>query len=891
MWKKFRKLKKPRNLFFIGVLLVLFCIYYLYSRLHLKELEVNAYETLNEPRRYGQVTRLSKSFTRQKALVFLSYARSQVSKEIITILESVRFKFHVIYGEIKKLPNLTDDDKGKYAIIIFESMMMYHDMAKWSKDVLIKYSQDYEAGLLFFLKPQKLRGYRLEENDDFVTMKDYPLRYVSGVPIKNYELNTSSPVLRIAKAGRVWEEEMVSAHEWTIFQFDHPTFTAVSYASLMDPNKVMAVKKRYRRKSSRVLFAPIEENANPSQNVEEVKEKVDKFPIMVRDRGLIDGVEKIVIGGGFGFWLHRVLFLDAISHLSRGKLSISLDRYIQVDIDDMFVGSVGSRMNREDVDALVDFQHEVRQKFISNFTFQLGFSGKFIFRGTKEENDGDQRLLEQSSQFSWFPHMWSHMQAHWFNNTKDLCEYMELNYRFAVRHHFHYSSGYAVAPHHAGVFPVHKQLYECWSRVWNITVTSTEEYPHLRPDHKRRGFIHQGLKVLPRQTCGLYTHTIKLALYPGGSNVLIRMIDGGMLFQSVLFNKFTIFMTHLSNYGNDRLAIYTFDRLFNFLKNWTNFNLLQDTPSVIADKYFETFPEDKEPTWLNPCADKRHAEIWSSEKTCTKFPSFVIVGPQKTGTTALHSFLQIHPFLKTSFSSSKTFEEIQFFNDVNYFKGIEWYMDFFPIPNNDTLLFEKSANYFDNSVVPRRLHALLSESYIIVVLINPIKRAYSWYQHMRAHADPIALQYSFHDIIRSKRKNIRIKSLQRRCLDPGFYADHLERWLEYFPSRQIVVVDGEELVTNPIKVLHQLQENIELKHFHNYTDSLIYDNKKGFYCQKLPTGKVQCLGKGKGRDYSSMDDKSLLFLTKYYSESNKKLKRLLDELDKPIPIWLRDNNI
>ena len=50
MWKKFRKLKKPRNLFFIGVLLVLFCIYYLYSRLHLKELEVNAYETLVTPK-------------------------------------------------------------------------------------------------------------------------------------------------------------------------------------------------------------------------------------------------------------------------------------------------------------------------------------------------------------------------------------------------------------------------------------------------------------------------------------------------------------------------------------------------------------------------------------------------------------------------------------------------------------------------------------------------------------------------------------------------------------------------------------------------------------------------------------------------------------------------
>lgn len=54
---------------------------------------------------------------------------------------------------------------------------------------------------------------------------------------------------------------------------------------------------------------------------------------------------------------------------------------------------------------------------------------------------------------------------------------------------------YSVAPHHSGVYPVHEPLYSAWKRVWNIKVTSTEEYPHLRPARLRRGFIHRGIMV------------------------------------------------------------------------------------------------------------------------------------------------------------------------------------------------------------------------------------------------------------------------------------------------------------------------------------------------------------------------------------------------------------
>lgn len=57
------------------------------------------------------------------------------------------------------------------------------------------------------------------------------------------------------------------------------------------------------------------------------------------------------------------------------------------------------------------------------------------------------------------------------------------------------ASHYAVSPQHAGVYPVHEALYNAWRAIWNISVTSTEEYPHFRPASNRRGFIHMNISV------------------------------------------------------------------------------------------------------------------------------------------------------------------------------------------------------------------------------------------------------------------------------------------------------------------------------------------------------------------------------------------------------------
>lgn len=61
--------------------------------------------------------------------------------------------------------------------------------------------------------------------------------------------------------------------------------------------------------------------------------------------------------------------------------------------------------------------------------------------------------------------------------------------------------------------------------------------------------------------------------------------------------QISIFMTHLSNYGNDRLGLYTFESLVKFVQCWTNLRLQTLPPVQLAEKYFQIFPEERDPLW------------------------------------------------------------------------------------------------------------------------------------------------------------------------------------------------------------------------------------------------------------------------------------------------------
>lgn len=99
-----------------------------------------------------------------------------------------------------------------------------------------------------------------------------------------------------------------------------------------------------------------------------------------------------------------------------------------------------------------------------------------------------------------------------------------------------------------------------------------------------------------------------------------------------------------------------------------------------------------------------------------------------------------------------------------------------------------------------------------------------------------------------------------RCLNPGKYAQHLERWLSYYPPQQLHIIDGEQLRQNPVETLHELQRFLKITPAFNYSSHLRYDPKKGFFCQVTNEDRTKCLGKSKGRQYPPMEDKSYKLL-------------------------------
>uniref|UniRef100_A0A2M4CUH9 [heparan sulfate]-glucosamine N-sulfotransferase n=2 Tax=Nyssorhynchus TaxID=44543 RepID=A0A2M4CUH9_ANODA len=788
-----------------------------------------------------------------KVLVFVETTYTQLGKSIAELLVHNRIKYKLEVAG-KSLPVLTNQDKGRYGVIVFENLDKYLNMDNWNRQLLDKYCRDYSVGIIGFVSPS-------EETLVGAQLRNFPLYVHTNLRLRDASLNPGSPVLRLTRAGdTAWGP--LPGNDWAIFQHNHTGYEPLEWAQ------------------KNVMDYPTDGVAQPP------------LATVLQDHGQIDGIQRILFGSGLKFWLHRLLFLDSLSYLSHGQLSLSLERHILIDIDDIFVAEKGTRLKPDDVHALLATQNRIAE-MVPGFRFNLGFSGKFFHHGTHEENLGEDMLLRNVAQFNWFSHMWNHQQPHLYDNLTQLMGDMMLNKEFAKEHGIPTDSGYSVSPHHSGVYPAHELLYIAWKKVWNIRVTSTEEYPHLRPARLRRAFIHRNIMVLPRQTCGLFTHTICINSYPGGREKLDESISGGELFQTIVYNPINIFMTHMSNYGNDRLALYTFESVFKFLRCWTNLKLTSVPPLQLGELYFKLHPEERDPIWGNPADDPKHAKIWAGSKRRTTLPKLLVLGPQKTGSTAFYTFLSMHPAVSSNLPNSDTFEEIQFFNGNNYYRGLEWYLDFFPLQPNDTddkFMFEKSATYFDGELVPKRAHALLPKAQLVTILISPAKRAYSWYQHIKAHGDPIANNYSFYHVITATEAEPKaLRDLRNRCLNPGKYAQHLERWLAYYPQQQLHIIDGEQLKSNPISVMMDLQRFLKLPPF-DYSQHLRFDNKKGFYCQVVSDNHNKCLGKSKGRQYPPMDERSAKMLQKYYRIHNQALVKLLKKLgSRPIPQWLKED--
>lgn len=77
----------------------------------------------------------------------------------------------------------------------------------------------------------------------------------------------------------------------------------------------------------------------------------------------------------------------------------------------------------------------------------------------------------------------------------------------------------------------------------------------------------------------------------------------------------------------------------------------------------------------------------------------------------------------------------------------------------------------------------------------------------------------FTDIVTSQ-TNPELLRMRTAILRPGHYAEHIGRWMKFYDPKQMLIIDLNDLVNQPINVMNQLQEFLALDHPMQYEKHL-----------------------------------------------------------------------
>jgi len=177
-------------------------------------------------------------------------------------------------------------------------------------------------------------------------------------------------------------------------------------------------------------------------------------------------------------------------------------------------------------------------------------------------------------------------------------------------------------------------------------------------------------------------------------------------------------------------------------------------------------------------------------------PTFLIIGAEKAGTTALFQFLRQHP--NVCFSRPK---ETWFFNR-RYHRGIGWFASHFEHYDGEAAVGEGTARLLQSEEAPPRIAEHIPEVQLLCVLRNPIERAFSQYHFClyTGKADP---DRSFGELIRE-----RDIEFGRDLINQGQYIDHLRRYEHTFSRDQITVVLHRDLRQDSKAIVQRLYREI-----------------------------------------------------------------------------------
>jgi len=210
-------------------------------------------------------------------------------------------------------------------------------------------------------------------------------------------------------------------------------------------------------------------------------------------------------------------------------------------------------------------------------------------------------------------------------------------------------------------------------------------------------------------------------------------------------------------------------------------------------------------------------------------PDFLVIGTKRGGTTSLWRYLIQHPLVPRLFPAWNT-KTSHYFED-NWTRGEAWYRSHFPTARQRAALERRHGGpsrvgeaaplYMFHPLTAGRVGDLMPRARMIVLLRDPVQRAYSHWKERRTEGkEPLDFAAAL-----AAEESRTAGERGKLIADPGYvseafdwysyrargrYLEHLEPWLERFDRSQLLFVPSETLYREPAATYGRVLEFIGL---------------------------------------------------------------------------------
>lgn len=260
-------------------------------------------------------------------------------------------------------------------------------------------------------------------------------------------------------------------------------------------------------------------------------------------------------------------------------------------------------------------------------------------------------------------------------------------------------------------------------------------------------------------------------------------------------------------------------------------------------------------------------------------PDFIIIGAQKGGTTSLHYYLNQHPNLKGSIP-----KELHYFDrKLENRESLAWYLSHFKKNRfKNKLLFETTPSYIYHENIAKELIELNPNIKLIVILRNPIDRAYSaWNMYKNFYTEnkgkiflnigTKSSKFIYENLYKDKKEFLSFEKMiefekeliknnvskEPAVLRRGLYFKQIIDYQEHISKENMLILESDSLKNNTINTINNICNFLQIK--------------------TISENNINIEKKHRRKYNTRISNETRKYLQDFYKDSNERLYELLEK--------------